>query len=109
MDVKVIVAAHTTGNSTAVNLSRGQSPSVDPFEAVDGEQAIAMLIPSATCDRIVKLQGSVDSGFSSPVDLVAMGAVGRSVVAKVAMYPYMRASTTTAGTAGDVNVFLLKH
>lgn len=105
---KIIVEGHTTGNSTAVSFARGAaSPIGEKFEAVGGKQAVAMILPSATCDRVAKIQGSVDSGFSSPVDLLAQAAAGRPIVGQVTLYPYMRLSTTTAGSAGDNSAYVI--
>lgn len=61
----------------------------------------------ATGTPVVKIQGSVDLAFTTPVDLATTsGILADDFVFEVVCMKYMRATVTTAGSAGDYAAYL---
>lgn len=94
-------AADATGAGTAVACDE------TPF--APGFNVLAVVnFKSATGSPVVKIQGSVDSAFTTPVDLAATsGILADQFVFEVACMPFMRANVTTAGSAGDYAAYLI--
>lgn len=55
--------------------------------------------PGTTGSPVVKIQGSVDAAFTTPVDLLTSSGLNSKSGTVICM-PYMRANVTTAGSAG---------
>lgn len=56
---------------------------------------------------VIKIQGSVDEAFTTPVDLAATsGILADSFVFEVTCMAYMRTNVTTAAGAGDFAAYL---
>lgn len=93
-------AADATGAGTAVACN--DTPFASGFNAIARINTKGM-----TGAPVIKIQGSVDEAFTTPVDLAATSGILADVfVFEVTLMPYVRANVTTAAGAGDYAAYL---
>lgn len=102
--LKTLAAIGTAADALAAQT--GVEMDGSPF--APGFNALARVkFKGATGTPVVKIQGATDLAFTTPVDLAATsGILADDFVFEVTLMPYMRATVTTAGSAGDYAAYL---
>lgn len=91
---------------TAAVAQTGVAMNATPFSP--GFNAIATInLTGATGTPTVKVQGSTDAAFTTPVDLMTVAAITATTVkAEVVLMAYMRLNVTAVGTAGTASAWI---
>lgn len=94
-------------SASAVAAQTGVQCRATPF--LNGRQVVGriMLGAGVTGAPVIKIQGSDDAAFTTPVDLLTLNGVLSDKVGTITCMNYMRANVTTgAGAGGLVTVDL---